>query len=623
MSFISNVIWIDPYYDYSEKKNYIEELDSFWYLKIACFKTVKEAINYIKCIDFVETKIIIDEKMYIKFIKSFIENLKDIYIIPKIFIFTKQKELFIQNNKKYLNFINHSFYNFGGIKTSFDEIKKCLINPKKKKKQLNKNEENIQMTFEYIDKKEQLVLPLLYKTIIDRESLDNLDNYTNSIYEKYSKENNDINNVLEEIKSIKNLPIDLLAKYYIRAYTIHSNFYKDIDEDLGFNHKENHLPFIKTLYESIKLKAIPLSSNNTLYRGSKISNNEIEKIKSYLKNKKKDLPAAIVFSKSFLSFSKDEKSAKSFLKKKNENNKLSKVFYILEKDNNIDYCLSTHADIEKISYYNEREVLFFPFSSFEIKEIEESNYKGEKIYKIKLLYLGKFLKEIEKAKIINIPDSEFKKQIIDFGLIKPEKSNNVKILFDNYKIYKDEINKNNKFNDYKKSNFIIADFIINEKDINKDIQIINSYDNENKNDNDFQEIDCNEKEIIENIDIFINDKKIDFSYHHKFNEKGKYVISYFFKKNLNKTNYMFYGCKYLTNIDLSNFNTKNVTNMGDMFNGCELLTNINLSNFNTQNVTTMKSMFYGCTSLTNINLSNFNLQKRYISFVQYPLIKYN
>ena len=80
---------------------------------------------------------------------------------------------------------------------------------------------------------------------------------------------------------------------------------------------------------------------------------------------------------------------------------LSKVLYILEKDDNMDYSLSTQSDIEKISFYpNEKEVLFFPFSSFEIKNIEENIINGEKIYVIRLLYLGKYLKEIEKKKFI-------------------------------------------------------------------------------------------------------------------------------------------------------------------------------------------------------------------------------
>ena len=37
---------------------------------------------------------------------------------------------------------------------------------------------------------------------------------------------------------------------------------------------------------------------------------------------------------------------------------------------------------------------------------------------------------------------------------------------------------------------------------------------------------------------------------------------------------MFYDCKSLINIDLSNFNTQNVTNMKNMFYKCKSLTNI-------------------------------------------------
>ena len=41
------------------------------------------------------------------------------------------------------------------------------------------------------------------------------------------------------------------------------------------------------------------------------------------------------YSKNFLSFSKDKKVAEKFLKKKNDNTSLSKVLFVLEKDDNI------------------------------------------------------------------------------------------------------------------------------------------------------------------------------------------------------------------------------------------------------------------------------------------------
>ena len=127
------------------------------------------------------------------------------------------------------------------------------------------------------------------------------------------------------------------------------------------------------------------------------------------------MPGAIVFSKSFLSFTKDRNIVTKYLNFKNENNNLFKVLYILEKDDNIDYNLSTHGDIENLSCFpNEKEVLFFPFSTFEIKDIKEIKIEDEIRYEIKLLYLGKYLKEIEKDKNLvekenEIPNTEFKK----------------------------------------------------------------------------------------------------------------------------------------------------------------------------------------------------------------------
>ena len=61
-------------------------------------------------------------------------------------------------------------------------------------------------------------------------------------------------------------------------------------------------------------------------------------------------------------------------------------------------------------------MLFFPFSSFEVKNISEIVDNNEKIYEIKLLYLGKYIKEIKKdlkKKEKTIPDSEFKKKLFN------------------------------------------------------------------------------------------------------------------------------------------------------------------------------------------------------------------
>ena len=81
-------------------------------------------------------------------------------VAPKIIIFTGSKEKFIEYNKNYQNASN-IFYTFGGIATSFNEIKNFLQNDKGIKKVNNLDE--IQLTFEYIDTTEKLVLPLFFK----------------------------------------------------------------------------------------------------------------------------------------------------------------------------------------------------------------------------------------------------------------------------------------------------------------------------------------------------------------------------------------------------------------------------------------------------------------------------
>ena len=77
---------------------------------------------------------------------------------------------------------------------------------------------------------------------------------------------------------------------------------------------------------------------------------------------------------------------------------------------------------------------------------------------------------------------------------------------------------------------------INIKDNNSKERIINSFENTKRENPDLVwnnfETKKNEDEIKE-CEIFINDKKIDFTYYYIFKNKGKYLIKYKFKKLLN------------------------------------------------------------------------------------------
>ena len=147
---------------------------------------------------------------------------------------------------------------------------------------------------------------------------------------------------------------------------------------------------------------------------------------------------------------------------------------------------------------------------------------------------------------------------------------------------------------------------------NLEVKIINSYENAVKVDGLILDknisIENNEEQIKDSI-IFIDDERLNnFEYIHKFPRKGEYEIKYIFRNLLKSTNYIFYKCSNLIELDLSNFNSNNVSNMCGMFEKCRNLKKINLSKLNTINVTNMSWMFNECESLTNLNVNNFKTQ---------------
>ena len=110
----------------------------------------------------------------------------------------------------------------------------------------------------------------------------------------------------------------------------------------------------------------------------------------------------------------------------------------------------------------------------------------------------------------------------------------------------------------------------------------------------------------ENIEIYVNDKKIKFAFKYIIKDSNEIKVKFKFRKLLTNTSYMFSGCSSLRSIDLSSFNTTNVNNMNHMFNHCSSLESIDLSSFNTTKVKDMSFMFSDCSFLKSIDLSSFD-----------------
>ena len=281
---ITYVIWIDPEIDNEEFRTYIEELRTYNSLKVDLFNNIEQAIEYMKEITFQETKIIVNGGLYDEFVKSFKENIRHMYFAPKIIVFTSNKEAFIEKNKNYQN-NEDKFYKFGGVTNTFNKIKRFLrseldnlMEIENKPKKFNEIDE-INLSVEYIDTKEKLMLPIFFKAIIDEIPNDNNKKFISFLFKTYSNDNDELKKLLYTIEPMTDIPYEILSKYYLRIYSVSSNFHKDVSKNLYLNKSKGLLPYIKTLYEGIKLKSLPLISENQLYCGVAVSDENIKKKK--------------------------------------------------------------------------------------------------------------------------------------------------------------------------------------------------------------------------------------------------------------------------------------------------------------------------------------------------------
>ena len=425
---------------------------NFQNYNILLFGNEDKALEYLNQLKFIEVVIIVADNLFNNFVKKFKSNLNYICVIPRIMIFNRNRNIFSMSNicLKCCEKKEDEFYHYGGTVSSFDEIYNFLNILNKQNilqnntifqyNQLNRSiRKEGNYLFEQIRKKEDLILPTFYKILLDVSEIKNNPQFIQKIYMNY---NNDpyYNKILRPIINIPSIPVELLSKYYIRLYTIDGGFYINMKNSLlnaDENNKE-YMPYIKTLYEGVENGSLKTCIGQRLYSAASFSQDELIKLNEYKNNRILDLPMSIIFSKAFMSFSKNLNVAEDFLRWKNT--------LLIVEDAKAEYDLLTHADIEELSIYGyEKEVLFFPFSAFGIQDFEYDYYRNK--YVIKLIYLGKYIKNFESDKKFNIssdklPNSYFKNLLEKSGLVEKETIEKIKIkdISKKYKLYKENKN---------------------------------------------------------------------------------------------------------------------------------------------------------------------------------------
>ena len=181
------------------------------------------------------------------------------------------------------------------------------------------------------------------------------------------------------------------------------SFYRIINDDLRSRDPYKiyrYISILSLINNLIELKFLK-SFNGKVYRATKLDENLILKL----------VPGAKMINTTFWSTSKDFKVAEKFMIKNNWRNS----FIICETTkNNID------IDLEKLNPFNEKEILFLPFTEFIIKKVSSEIKYGKKIFIIELTELNnRNAVNTDNMDVIVIKNFGVKNQIKNFWCEKP------------------------------------------------------------------------------------------------------------------------------------------------------------------------------------------------------------
>ena len=673
-SFVNSILWVDENINNEENQFYCSEINREFYISVDQYTDINSLYEKMMNIKFQVIIVIISGTLLEDFINRLKNEIPLLYSILITIVFTNHKDVIINLLKeKYSQFLDEGFFNIKNVVSNFDDMKNILFKLEDEQK-IKRKLGNLQkpkdytncFNFEYIDKSEKLIFPYLYKKIMENKKLNSseIKNFNIFLLENYGIDDN-IHNLIKQLFLIEKVPDVIVSKFWAKTYTLESNFYYNLNWNLMQLKSKKYNTFIQMLY--CGLKDFSYKEDKKLYRGSIISNIEMKKIEDFqtnnnIENSDNFKPKVLIYSRSFLSFSVKKDIALKFIKYIEGNTSI--LFEVLNHSNN-----NSNAVLSSISDYQEEEILFFPYSSFIIKEIITN--ENEKYKTIVLEYLGVYqniinqsLKKVEnETNLFNeiIQESPFINDVLFSQTLTNNKENNdddknngnnnnnnennndkndgqkdnknqqidnifsnveeiiVKKIFEKNEEIKKEIEEKEleekeleekeleekELEIEENINYIKGEYDILKNSLNERIQILNCKEKVKEEYSWLKGID-NDKEIMQNCNLFINNKMINFSYRYKFEKEGKNEIKIIIKSPLINTNFMFFKCSSLTSLNLSNLNSINITNMNFMFFDCSSLIYLNLENLNTINVTNMSEMFSGCSSLTSLNLSSFN-----------------
>jgi hypothetical protein len=359
----TNIVWIDQNVNSKENQSYLNSkvVKEFKNYEIFTFIKVDEGINFLKKLRYTCTYIILSGRLFLNFIESFKQVIKDIFIIPKILIFCGSKKKLYNNFPN--EYLDHKFFNSGKVFDSINMILRYFEKEVQIEKQKNENDTNyftLTNTFEFGS----------HDKIIPEVTNEEIDILNNDIFQN-SNPNSKLEELFIQTVGVSEIPIQIIFKYYILAYNLESKILRN------YNY---HPILIKVFQTAIKDKCISNNiSEDKIYCTILLHKKEIESIKENLSNNQK-----VIYPTKFLHFTSSKNQVSDRIK-----NSIMPQFYnsiIIELESKYYNNSMNLINLSSFQRNKNENYLFFPFTVFEISNLNETNLKDSYIIELKSPY---------------------------------------------------------------------------------------------------------------------------------------------------------------------------------------------------------------------------------------------
>ena len=411
-----DLLWIDTNINKIEFNAQLSILESNQINDVKKCEKVETAIEELKKIDFSPTIVICSLQLFEEFLSSFKEKINEFKICPKIILFSESSfSNSIENARNLLK--KEPFYNSEGILDDFNILLNIIkefksnfnfLYQQKKRKCINDNKE---YSIEYINNKNQLILPMNLANYLKPIEEQKVELFNKSMCNIFKKSG--VYSLFEQLQSCKDIPNEIVSKYWIKSYLNDLIFTDYINKDLSKGKNSQNLIYIQMMYEGIKIKSLSLQTQNSIYSGAYVNVNDLKKLEFLFYNNKEinnsNLPIAFIYNREFISFYENKNKAKE-----NKRN----VLLILN-NSRPDLNLGIASLNGFTNNQNEDQILVFPYQCFIIKTLQKN---GDNDYEIILEYMDNYKDLFEGKKeeelFKDIPnDSQYAKNIFDLNII--------------------------------------------------------------------------------------------------------------------------------------------------------------------------------------------------------------